>query len=148
MKQYNLDNPIDVREAFTFYGVPLEDVPEDSSAKQLMNIGNRRLNTYPNLVKENLKVFFPNEKKIPEDALDDYEEDPNGIYYITLNDLLEEGSEKDDLSSLKDDYRKMILNDQIKANKAVMPKEEVIKMLDDMSWSVPSNIMDAVNRKY
>lgn len=148
MKQYNLDNPIDIREAFTFYGVPLEDVPEDASAKHLLRIGNKRINTYPGLVKDNLKVFFPNEKSIPEDVLDDYEEDPNGIYYMTLNDLLEDGLSSDDLRDFKEQYSKMILNDQIKANKAAMPKKEAIKMLDDMSWSVPTDIMDAVSRKY
>ena len=148
MKVYNLDNPNEVREAFTFYGVPLEDVPAEADIRQLMRVGNKRLNTYPGLVKDNLKVFFPDEKSIPEDALDDYEEDKYGMYYTTLSDLLEDAVEKDDWHSLNDMYSKMILDDRAKAHKEAMSKKEVDKMLDDMSWSVPANIMDAVNRKY
>ena len=148
MKKYNLDNPNDVREAFAFYGVPLEDAPVDASIKQLMRVGNKRLNTYPDLVSANMGVYFPDEKSMPEDLINDYEEQPGGTYYVTLNDLLENKIENGDWHGLKDMYSKMILDDRAKAHKEAMSKEEVNKMLDDMSWSVPSNIMDAVNRKY
>lgn len=148
MKQYNLDNISDLREAFARYGAPLEDIPVDSSAKHLLRIGNSRLNKYPNLVKNNLKVFFPNEKSIPEDALDDYDAEETSPYYVTLSDLLEDNLQPGDWMELKGMYGKMIIDELEKANKASLSKEDTNKLLDDMSWGVPANIMDAVNRKY
>ena len=134
-----------LRAMYAKYGVPLEDVPENANRNILQLHGDKRLNTYNNLVKDNPDVFFPNEKEVPEDALDDYIAEPSSPFYFSLGDLLDSDMTLDDLKELKDTNRKAILNDMRRTRNEVMSKKEVQKMLDGISTEVPSNVMDKLN---
>lgn len=134
-----------LRAMYAKYGVPLEDIPENANRNILQMYGNGRLNTYKNLIKDNPDVFFPNEKEIPEDALDDYTTESSSPFYFTLDELLDSDMTFDDVKELKDTYRKAILDDMRRTHAEAIPKEETQKMLDGLSTEVSSSVMDKLN---
>lgn len=82
--------------------------------RNLRKNGNRKLNTYADLIKNNPDVFFAFEKSVPKDALDDYEENENSKYYFDIDDMSDWSA--DDFRQIKEDYANSILNDRREAN--------------------------------
>lgn len=82
--------------------------------RNLRKNGNRKLNTYADLVKNNPDIFFAFEKSVPKDALDDYEENENSMYYFDIDDMSDWSA--DDFRQIKEDYANAILNDHREAN--------------------------------
>lgn len=121
-----------LRKLYADYGISLADIPEGASRNKLQIEGDKRLNTYKNLVKENPDVFFHGESSIPEDALDDYEEEAYGNYYTTLEDLLDSDIPPEDAKELFADYAKCILEDKRKINEASLNKEQMMNILDGL----------------
>lgn len=82
--------------------------------RTIRRIGDKELNTYPGLIKNNLDVFFPG--GVPEDALDDYEEDKNGVWYTPLDVVLESELSPEDFAEGKKELAELILNDKREEN--------------------------------
>lgn len=87
---------------------------------------NRKLNTYPNLVKDNLAAFFPG--GTPEDALDDYEETKHDPYYIDIDDL--DDFTMEDLDAVKKENAESILKDRLEHNRMVEERNKKYTRLD------------------
>lgn len=98
----------------------------------IRKIGDKRLNTYPGLVKNNLDVFFPD--GVPEDALDDYEEDEHSVWYTPLDLVLESEVSPKDFAEGKKDIAEFILKDKREANE--LRKSQKVKKEDkkDEDW--------------
>ena len=121
-----------LRKMYADYGVGLGDIPSPANRNILQIKGDQRLNTYKNLVKENPDVFFHGEKSIPEDALDDYEEEPGGNYYTALADLIDEGVSPEDAKELFAAYAQNILKDKSDLNKQALNKDTMMNILDGL----------------
>ena len=86
-------------------------------AKLIRMYGDRALNTYPGLVKNNLDVFFPD--GAPEDALDDYEVDKyDTLNYVTLENLQDPdmGYSPEEFAAYREALANDIVNEQRKLN--------------------------------
>lgn len=99
--------------------------------------GDRALNTYPDLIKNNLDVFFPD--GVPEDALDDYEVDKHNIYdYVTIDELQDpdSGYSPEEFTAYREALAKEILDEHRKSNEFNKSPEgkklssEIIEMLN------------------
>lgn len=84
-----------------------------NKAKQIEKLirlhGDKALNTFPGLVKDNHAIFFP-DGKIPEDALEDYVADKHDpSEWVTLDDIIEAGVTPEDFPEAKAEFAKEIL---------------------------------------
>lgn len=123
------DSKEDIQSAiddFARYGVSIINAPSTAS---VISRGNRLLNTYPGLVKNNRDVFFP-DGKIPEDALDDYEEDTHSDNYWTLKDLKEMGIPPEEWKEWKQEIAEGILAEQRKINEMHKKHDEQYRGAD------------------
>lgn len=133
-----------LRALYAKYGAPIEDIPENANRNILRLYGDRRLNTYKNLIKDNASLFFPNEE-VPEDALDDYEVESSSPYYISLEDLIDSDLDVNGVKELKDAYKEAILKDKRAELNSSMSKKEAQEILDGISHTVPKDVMTKLN---
>ena len=104
----------------------------DEIAKLIRYKGDKFLNTYPNLVKDNISAFFDEGDTSVQDAVDDYIADKKHWSYTTLQDLLDSEVSPEDFAAGKQDLADMIIQE----NKAMRNKK------------IPEEIIDALNRRF
>ena len=105
----------DLLDDYSRYGVFVPVNGSELSPVTIINRGDRLLNTYPGLVKNNHDVFFP-DGKVPSDALDDYEEDVHSDNFWSLKDLKEMEVSPEDWKQWKQDLANQILEDRRNTN--------------------------------
>ena len=102
----------------------------DEIAKLIRYKGDKFLNTYPNLVKDNISAFFDEGDTSVQDAVDDYIADRNHWSYTTLQDILDSNISPEDFAAGKQDLADMIIQENKTLRNKRIPKEIVDAIRD------------------
>lgn len=111
--------------------------------KYLKHTLNKLINTYPDLIRNNRDVFYPNGIKdydSEDNALNDYEESSTGAYYIDADDLSDPNEEinAQDFSDLKKVFADQILESKRKENKMFSNPTGIFNPADFMNKVLPT----------